>query len=193
MDDWQIGRFIYLAILAGALLLWFFVENRDSIGTKVKHMAAWGLIFLGTVAAIGLWGDIRQTVQPRQAVFEDQGRIELPLQADGHYYAVLDINGAQTRFVVDTGASGVVLTREDAERAGLDTKDLAFYSEAMTANGAVRTAPVRLDQVALGPFTDRGVQAFVNAGEMDTSLLGMTYLQRFSRIEIANGRLVLER
>ncbi|WP_136440871.1 retropepsin-like aspartic protease family protein [Pacificoceanicola onchidii] len=193
MDDWQIGRFIYLAILAGALLFWFLIENRDSLGTKVKQMAAWALIFLGVIAAIGLWGDIRQTVQPRQAVFEDQGRIELPLMPDGHYYAVLEINGAPVRFVVDTGASGVVLTQSDAERVGLKTEDLAFYSEAMTANGLVRTAPVRLADVALGPFTDSDVRAFVNEGEMDTSLLGMTYLQRFDRIEISNGRFVLER
>ncbi|MFW2543496.1 retropepsin-like aspartic protease family protein [Primorskyibacter sp. 2E107] len=193
MDSWQTGRFLYLALLAGALLLWLFVENRDSLGTKMKQMAAWVLIFLGVIAAIGLWSDIRQTVQPRQAIFEDQNRIELPLQADGHYYVTLGINGVNTRFVVDTGASGIVLTGDDARRVGINEADLAFYSQAMTANGAVRTAPVRLEQMTLGPITDRNVQAFVNAGEMDTSLLGMSYLQRFSRIEIANGRLVLER
>ncbi|MFZ7090404.1 retropepsin-like aspartic protease family protein [Primorskyibacter sp. 2E233] len=193
MSSWETGRFVYLLLLGGVLVLWFFIENRDSLSTKIKQLSAWALIFLGVIAGIGLWGDIRQTVQPRQAVFADQGRIELPLAPDGHYYVTLDLNGEPTRFVVDTGASAVVLTQRDAERAGIDAGTLAFYSQAMTANGAVKTAPVTLDRVALGPFVDRNMPAFVNAGEMDTSLLGMTYLQRFHRIEISGGRLVLER
>ncbi len=193
MSSWETGRFVYLLLLGGVLVLWFFIENRDSLSTKIKQLSAWALIFLGVIAAIGLWGDIRQTVQPRQAVFADQGRIELPLAPDGHYYLTLDLNGEPTRFVVDTGASAVVLTQRDAERAGIDAGTLAFYSQAMTANGSVKTAPVTLDRVALGPFVDRNMPAFVNAGEMDTSLLGMTYLQRFHRIEISGGQLVLER
>ena len=63
----------------------------------------------------------------------------------------------------------------------------------MTANGPVRTAPVRLEDVALGPFHDRDVRAFVNEGEMSKSLLGMEYLNRFARLEINGGRLILER
>ncbi|MGB0439794.1 MAG: retropepsin-like aspartic protease family protein, partial [Paracoccaceae bacterium] len=72
-------------------------------------------------------------------------------------------------------------------------RDLAFFGEAMTANGMVRTAPVLLDRVALGPFQDSNLPASVNAGEMRQSLLGMSYLQRFDRLEISNNRLVLER
>ena len=63
----------------------------------------------------------------------------------------------------------------------------------MTAHGPVRTAPVRLDDVAIGPFHDNNVRAFVNEGDMRTSLLGMEYLNTFARIEIAGGRLILER
>ena len=87
----------------------------------------------------------------------------------------------------------MVLTKTDAERVGLTADDLIFYSEAMTANGPVRTAPVRLDDVALGPFHDANVRAFVNEGEMNQSLLGMDYLNRYARLEIANGQLILER
>jgi len=165
----------------------------EKLGRKLQYLAAWGLIFLGVIAAVGLWGDIRQTVMPRQAVFADEGRVELPRAPDGHYYVSLEINGVPTRFVVDTGATGMVLTRKDAERAGLEAGDLVFQGQASTANGLVQTAPVRLKQVALGPFTDRNLRAYVNQGEMKTSLLGMSYLQRFSRLEIADGKLVLER
>ena len=123
----------------------------------------------------------------------DTGRIEVPRGPDGHYYLTLDINDAPVRFVVDTGATSMVLTKTDAERVGLTADDLIFYSEAMTANGPVRTAPVRLDDVALGPFHDANVRAFVNEGEMNQSLLGMDYLIRYARLEITNGQLILER
>ncbi|KUF11952.1 retropepsin-like aspartic protease family protein [Pseudoponticoccus marisrubri] len=189
----QTASLIYLVLLGGVILTWYVVANRGGLGKMAQHLAAWGLIFLGVIAAYGLWADIRQTVMPQQSVFAEEGRIELPRAPDGHYYVTLDVNGQPLRFVVDTGASAMVLTQEDAARAGLQQDELFFFSEAMTANGAVQTAPVTLDRVALGPVTDRNVRAYVNSGEMSQSLLGMSYLDRFARIEISGGKLVLER
>ncbi len=189
----QIASLAYLGLLGGALVMWFVVTDRARLGQNMRNLALWGLIFLGVIAAIGLWGDISRTVRPQQAVFEQDGRVELPRGPDGHYYATVEINGTPTRFVVDTGASVLVLTQDDARRAGIDADTLSFFSEAMTANGTVATAPVTLDSVSIGPFSDRNVRAFVNGGEMSQSLLGMSYLQNFSRVEIADGRMVLER
>ena len=193
MSSMDYGNLAYLVLLGAVVTFWFFVQNRQSLNKTLQQGAIWGLIFLGTIAAVGLWGDIRQTVNPQQLVMTDTGRIEVPRGPDGHYYLPLDINDAPVRFVVDTGATSMVLTKTDAERVGLTADDLIFYSEAMTANGPVRTAPVRLDDVALGPFHDANVRAFVNEGEMNQSLLGMDYLNRYARLEIANGQLILER
>lgn len=193
MSTDQIGNLAYLVLLAAALVFWGFVQNRDRLGKKLQYLMVWGLIFLGVIAAAGLWEDIRQTVRPTQAVFAEQGRIELPRAPDGHYYVTLIINDAPIRFVVDTGATGMVLSQQDAQRAGLPVADLAYLGQAQTANGVVLTAPVVLERVALGPFQDQGVGALVNSGAMEKSLLGMTYLQRFARLEISNGTLVLER
>lgn len=187
------GSLLYLGLLLAALLAWAIVHHRNSIGAFFQQMAAWAFIFVGTIAAIGLWQDIRHTVLPAHAAFNDQGEIVLRRAQDGHYYATLDINNESVRFVIDTGATGIVLKRDDAARAGLELDDLAFFGQAMTANGMVQTAPVRLNSIALGPVVDRNVPAFVNAGDMETSLLGMSYLQRYSRIEITGGTLVLER
>ncbi|GGB97026.1 aspartyl protease [Marivita lacus] len=193
MSGMEYGNLAYLVLLAVVLVFWFFIQNRQSLNKTMQQGAVWGLIFLGVIAAVGLWGDIRQTVQPQQLVMSDTGRVEVPRAPDGHYYLTLAINDAPVRFVVDTGATSMVLTQADAARVGLGEQDVIFYSEAMTANGVVRTAPVRLDDVALGPFHDRNVRAFVNEGEMTKSLLGMDYLSRFARLEINNGRLILER
>ncbi|MCR9158261.1 MAG: TIGR02281 family clan AA aspartic protease [Rhodobacteraceae bacterium] len=193
MSAMDYGNLAYLVLLGAVIVFWFFVQNRQSLNKTLQQGAVWGLIFLGVIAAVGLWGDIRQTVQPQQLVMSEAGRIEVPRGPDGHYYLTLEINDAPVRFVVDTGATSMVLTQQDAERVGLKEEDVIFFSEAMTANGVVRTAPVRLADVALGPFHDQDVRAFVNEGEMTKSLLGMDYLNRFARLEINNGRLILER
>jgi aspartyl protease family protein len=193
MDSIDTGHLVYLSILGIAVVGWFIAENRHSLGRTLRVALAWGFIFLGLVAGYGLWDDIRDDVAPRQTVFQDAGRVEVPRAFDGHYYLTLAINGVPVNFVVDTGATDMVLTRADAARIGLDPDALAYTGIAGTANGQVRTARVRLEDVSLGGIRDRNVSASVNAGMMDTSLLGMSYLQRFDRLEISNGRLVLER
>jgi aspartyl protease family protein len=192
MQDFDFARLTYLMILGSVLLVWFVAQNRASLGKLAQQALIWGLIFVGALAAVGLWEDIRQTVRPMQSVVAGD-RIEVPRAPDGHYYLTVEIEGVPVRFVVDTGASQIVLSQSDAERIGLDTKSLAYLGRAYTANGEVRTAPVRLESLAVGPVRHENLRAVVNQGEMDQSLLGMEYLQRFSSIEITGGRLVLSR
>ncbi|MFP4238918.1 MAG: TIGR02281 family clan AA aspartic protease [Rhodosalinus sp.] len=189
----QIAQLTYLALLGAAIGFWVLMRMRGGFGQLAQYAAVWGLIFLGVIAAVGLWGDIRQTVSPQQSVAVSEGRITVPRSADGHYYLTLEVNGTPTRFMVDTGATEVVLTHEAARRAGIDTDGLAYFGRALTANGEVATAPVRLESIGAGALTERGFRAWVNSGEMPEPLLGMSYLNRFERIEIADGELVLVR
>lgn len=193
MDTWDIGSLVYLGLLGSALVVWLLVHNRQSLGRTLQQAMGWVLIFLAVIAAVGLWDDIRRTALPGRAAVAAQGRIEVPRAPDGHFYLTLMVNDAPVNFMVDTGASNVVLRAEDARRAGIDTAELVYSGRANTANGMVRTAPVRLDRIGLGPVSDRNVRAWVNEGEMDRSLLGMSYLERWGRIEIAGRNLVLER
>lgn len=193
MSSDQIASLIYFGLLAMVIGSYVIVASRRNIGRSLRHAALWGLIFLGVILAYGLWDDIRDTVAPRQSVFADQGRIEVPLARDGHYYMTLGINGMPVEFVVDTGASEIVLTRRDAERAGIAVDTLHFLATATTANGPVRTAQIRLREVDLGGIIDRDVPALVNNGEMDGSLLGMAYLNRFAEVSFGGGRMVLTR
>lgn len=184
---------VYLVILGGAVMIWFFAAHRNALGKALQQAAVWGLIFIGVIAAIGLWDDIRSTVAPMQAVSRDGARIAIPRARDGHYYLDAQVNGAPVSFVVDTGASDIVLSRSDAIRVGLHPDGLNFTGQARTANGVVHTAPVRLDSFEVGGVTDRGLRAVVNEGELNVSLLGMRYLQRFSSMQISDSKLVLER
>ncbi len=188
----EIARLIYLVLLAAAVGGWLVLENRGSLGKMARQAAAWALIFLGAIAAVGLWSDIRDTVAPRQTLVAS-GTIEVPRGPDGHYRLVLEMNGKPVEFIVDTGASDVVLTLRDARRIGIDTEALVFSGTAYTANGVVRTARARVGEVRLGDIVDHDLSVSITAGETDLSLLGMSYLQKFSRIEIADGRMRLIR
>ncbi len=103
------------------------------------------------------------------------------------------MNGETIEFVVDTGATDIVLNEADAVRLGFNMSDLVYSGRASTANGVVPIARVRLETITLGRFTDRNIGASVNGAELEYSLLGMRYLGRFRKIEIAGSTMTLTR
>lgn len=190
MDGDLFMRAFYLVLLLVAIGGWVMIEYRQRLGLALRTAVAWALIFLGVIAAYGLWTDIRRDVIPRQTTSTEG--ILLPRAPDGHFYARLDIGTVPIVFLVDTGATNMVLSLADAVRVGIDPSALRYAGMAQTANGRVRTAGVTLPEVTFGPYVDRRVRAYVNDGEMDGSLLGMDYLQRFS-IRIEGDRMLLQR
>lgn len=193
MDGDSIAHLAYLGLLGAAVVAWFISQNRQNLNKTLQQAMAWVFIFIGVIAAYGLWGDIRSTVGPAPQMTVSGQTIEVPRSFDGHYYLPVLVNGEPITFLVDTGASQIVLSADDAERVGIDPDQLNYFGRAVTANGEVRTAPVRLDSLSLGPITDTDVTAWINEGELHQSLLGMDYLHRFSNIQFADGRLILSR
>ncbi|MFA5538149.1 MAG: TIGR02281 family clan AA aspartic protease [Gemmobacter sp.] len=193
MDGNSFGRLAYLVLLGAALTGWFVMENRARLGGAVRIAVAWGLIFLGVIAAYGLWSDISTEIAPRQTVMAEGGIVEVPRAPDGHYYLLLTVEGTPVRFMVDTGATNVVLSDRDADRLGIDRSALVFTGQARTANGLIRTARIGLDDVRLDGHSEGRLAAWVGDGPLDVSLLGMDYLSRFARVEIARDRLILTR
>ena len=110
----------------------------------------------------------------------------------GHFVAEVTVDGTDVRFLVDTGASDVVLSPADAERLGFDPARLRFSKFYRTANGTVRGAPVRLSEMKIGPIRVTDVRASVNEADMNRSLLGMSFLNRLSGYAVEGGRLILK-
>lgn len=192
MDGDQIARLAFIGLILASLAGWFVMQLRGNLSRTLQQAAVWALIFVGVIAAYGLWSDISRDLGASQSVLTD-GRIEVPRGPDGHYHLVLAVNGTKIDFVVDTGATDVVLSQEDARKVGLDPDNLTYLGSAQTANGVVQTATVSLETVRLGEIVDRNLRAVVNGGDLDGSLLGMGYLGLFARIEIADGMLILTR
>ncbi len=183
------AHLIYLIIIGGAVVAWYLAQNRLQLGKTLKMAVIWVILFAGTAAGIALFESITKP-EARQTIVSGEA-IELIRRRDGHYYATLEADGEPVFFLVDTGASGVVLATQDARKIGIDVDNLPFLGYATTANGEVRTASVILETLSMGPHVMEQFQAYVNEGALDTSLLGMDFLSKFDRIEIRDSRMIL--
>ena len=120
------------------------------------------------------------------------GRAEIAKASDGHYWAEGDVNGMTVRFLVDTGATAVALTREDAQRLGIPVDELKYGYSVVTAGGQTRAAAVKLASVSVAGAKIEDVDALVIERGLDTSLLGMTYLGRLSSFQATRSALFLQ-
>ena len=148
-----VASLIYLGILVVAVGAYLFRNIRLGLGQTLQMALVWGMIFLGAMAVFGLWGDITRDFGRQTALVTDN-TITVPRAADGHYYLTVHINDVPVDFLVDTGASDLVLTQRDARRVGLDVDGLVFAGQARTANGTVPIARTRLATVRIGHFED---------------------------------------
>ena len=188
-DDF--ARVAYLLILGSAIAGWLVVESRGRMGQMARQALAWLMIFVGLAAAYGLWQDFAPSGQRQALAIDGAQRVVLDRAADDHFYLTLDVDGTPIRFMVDTGATSIVLGDRDADRLGIDRRSLAYIGEARTANGTIRTARVTLRNVRLEGAAMGDLAAWVGDGPLDVSLLGMEFLNRFQRVEMARDRLVL--
>ncbi|MEX1107962.1 MAG: TIGR02281 family clan AA aspartic protease, partial [Dongiaceae bacterium] len=134
---------------------------------------------------------ITGAVMPSAGTSGADGSIEFQRANDGHFHVDAEVEGVLIRFLVDTGASEVVLSQADAERLGFDIAALEYTQRYNTANGIVWGAPVRLREMRLGDIVVEDVRASVNSGEMDGSLLGMSFLSKLSGFSVEGDRLIL--
>jgi aspartyl protease family protein len=124
---------------------------------------------------------------PSTAAF---GTLTLKRAADSHFYADAEVNGARVTFLVDTGASSVVLTAADARRAGIGAGD--YSARAIGAGGEIRLMPALATRLALGPVAADNVEILVaEDGKLPVSLLGQSFLARAGSVTIEGDRMVL--
>lgn len=187
-DDY--ANMAYLVVLLCGLLGFGLLRMMRNPMETLKSVVAWIVLFSIIVAGAQI---MEEREAPTAQYSAEAQTVTVGRSPDGHFYLTLEVNGTPTRFVVDTGATAIVLKKKDAKRAGLPVDTLPYNGIARTANGEVRTARVTLQTLALKEFTDQNVPASVNGGGLDVSLLGMQYLSRFSSIEIKNDTLILTR
>jgi len=117
---------------------------------------------------------------------------KLRLSGNGHYMSEAEINGRTIRVMIDTGATTVALSHEDARKAGLRSTDLDFAIPVSTANGMVKAAKITIRRIAIGGIAVEDVEGLVlPEGSLSGSLLGMSFLSRLDSFEVKDGVLYL--
>lgn len=123
------------------------------------------------------------------------GRVALSLkrQSNGLFSARGRVNGSPTELTIDTGATTVVLSAEDARRAGINLADLAYTVPVQTGNGTVYAAPAQLERIFVGPLGAADVEALIaKPGRLEFSLLGMSFLKRLRSYRVQGNHMTLE-
>jgi aspartyl protease family protein len=133
--------------------------------------------------------------EPKLAVLQQDswnaGQEVLPRADDGHFYADVTIDGATAHMLVDTGASMVALTDEDAESMGVQWNVDEVHVVASGANGPVYGVQVTLGQVQLGQLEAQNVDAVVIPDGLGISLLGQSFLSKVDHVEMVDDKMVL--
>jgi aspartyl protease family protein len=129
---------------------------------------------------------------PAQSSRRDDRTVVLKADNRGHFITQLYINNRPIDVMVDTGATSVALTAEDARAAGVHVRDSDYRIPVSTANGTGYVAPVTLDSISIADIVVRDVQAVVlKPGQLNVTLLGMSFLKRLGRMEVRGRELVL--
>jgi aspartyl protease family protein len=186
---------IALLVFLGAAALVMF---RERLAQAVTAAVLWVLLALILVVGYSYRFELRNVsdrviaeLVPGHVI--SRGRsVEVARAANGDFGVTAQINGARVSMILDTGASTIVLTRDDAKAAGLPLEVLAYTAAIDTANGRTHAAPVTLDRIAVGGLLERQVEALVaQPGQLKVSLLGMSFLNRLQSWEVRGDRLLL--
>lgn len=168
------------------------------IGTLVKSAVAWiaivAVLVLGYSyrAELGRLKDrLLGELAPASPIVSGPRSIVVRAGPGGHSSIDARVNGRHVRFLIDTGATDIVLSPADARRVGFEPRTLRYTRVYRTANGTVSGAPVMLDDLTIGPLRFTRLAASVNGAPMRGSLLGISFLKRFRSYEVKDNTLTL--
>jgi aspartyl protease family protein len=196
----DIVSFLVGILILGVLIHSYFKNhNRGNISTSLFHMLIWIFIMLLLIVGYAFRYEL-QIVADRVLIvlmpgrnWDKNGQIIVAKSADSHFYLDTVINSQEVRFLVDTGATEIALSLQDAKTIGIDLSTIQYTRRYNTANGVSLGAPIILDKITIGDITIRNIPAHVmQEGADSVSLLGMSALKKFKTVVIQRDKLVLE-
>jgi aspartyl protease family protein len=165
---------------------------------KINNFILWLIIFILIIVGYAFRFELDYVYQRVLAVLvpsyvsEQDGQIVIARNPDGHFYVDAVINGTKIHFMIDTGATGVALSSKDAMKLKFDLSKLSYTKSYSTANGIAKSAPVNLKNFKIGNKNLSNVNASISQnGNLDTSLLGMSVISKFSSFKIDKDILIL--
>jgi aspartyl protease family protein len=194
-SDWQ--HIAYCSVIIIFLSASIFSRQEMTLTKTLKYILIWVVIGIFSILLysyrykfIDFKNQIITQINPSKAILKDNQLI-INLASDGHFYLDIKINQNPVRFMIDTGASDIILNLRDAQRVGLNIDQLIFNKPYQTANGMSFGASVRLKEIKISQIEFNDIYASVNKNEMGTSLLGMAFLKKFKKYEVYQDKLIL--
>jgi aspartyl protease family protein len=196
-EDW--GYLARGVAVLGLVLASVIGARRMKLKDAARNLAIWigvfgvvvlGVAYRGPLGAVAM--RVRSELIPGYAAPAGDHAMALSEDADGSFHVVGRVNGQPVNFLVDTGASDIVLSPADASRLGIDPATLRFTRPYETANGIGQGAAYTAASLEVGKIRLSNVAMSINQAPMSTSLLGMTFLKRIDSFEIKDGQLILK-
>lgn len=202
LDNLTGGNVEYLIYLIALLLVVSVLSlplRRLGFGRLLTYAAAWIAIFGGgwfvleRSPAAMRYVERAQLPEQVEALSgpEEGGEVRVRAALDGHFWVRASVNGQPVRFLVDTGASDVVLSLATARRVGIDVEALRFDRAGIAANGPVRAASARVDRFVVGPIVRERLPVSILQGNLEINLLGMRFLRSLEGWRVERDTLVL--
>lgn len=200
----QFAYVIYMGIWA-ALIGAAVISRPGGLGHSLKQFVIWIGIFLVVMAAYSYRYELQDIASRMSAGLvppspisinnvPGQQQITIIRDNNGHFSTRGKVNDAPIRFLIDTGATDVVLTHQDAVRAGIDVDTLHYNIPVSTANGMTTSARTRINLISIGPITIERLRVMVSRkDDLRESLLGMRFINNLQSFEIRGDRMILTR
>jgi aspartyl protease family protein len=190
---------MWAALLGGGIL-----ASQRNLGESLRQLGMWVLIF-AVLSSVYVFKDDAQNFASRltaglipgrsATIIDASGRRStiLYMGQNGHYQADARINGVSIPMMIDTGATTIALSYEDADRLGLNPGGLNFTGTVMTANGPARTAYVTLPEIEVGGIRRTNISAGIaERGKLGGSLLGMNFLSSLKSFSFSGNEMTLQ-
>jgi len=190
------ARIIYLLLLIILIASGRRISRLKGSQT-LRYAAIWMAIIMGLVLAYSFRNNVAYNrligeLVPQRVQVGEEGELSVRSDDNGHFHIEAEVNGVPVNFMIDTGASDIVLSPDDAARAGFDVEALNYNRMYVTANGSVKGAPVRIEELRIGTIVRKDQPASVNGAAMDGSLLGMRFLSSLSSYSVSGNVMTLK-
>ncbi|MHC8509875.1 MAG: retropepsin-like aspartic protease family protein [Rhodospirillales bacterium] len=193
------ARLLFLVLVLLMAVSGVAIRSMKDLRRSFRHAGLWLAVFAVLILAHSFRPEAEMLLNRLTAAVNPAGgsagetSVTFTASRGGHFMINADVDGVTVRFLVDTGASRVVLNRRDARRLGFNPDTLDYSQTFNSANGQGRGAPVRLGRISAGPAEVHDVRATVNKADMDVSLLGMSFLSHTGGYSVESGVLTIRR
>ncbi len=193
----NVSTLIYLILLLSVLFFLFILSNKKYLNRNLQNLAIWFLIFFGAVACYYFWTDISFNVKNEndkvKSVSDDT--VVIGKENDGHFYLTLQLNETPVKFLVDTGATLTLLSKQDFNQLGKNVNVLSSQRRLETANGKILANQIEISSITahghqLGPSELLVVSKDFEGPKQ--SLLGLDLLNKFQNYEISKSFLKIQ-